>query len=310
MPTTFTLAHLSDPHLGPLVGLHPSEWRFKRLTGLINWHRNRRHVHLAATLAALVADLHQQAPDHIAVTGDLANLGLPRELADAQTWLERIGPPEQVSVVPGNHDIYVPFGRDPGVERWSARMASNPAGAEFAEPPVADRAASDRFPYVRRFGPVALVGVNSAVPMPPFIAAGRVGLAQAQRLGRVLGRLGDAGVVRIVLIHHPPLRAQAPVSRGMQDARETEHVLTRFGAELVLHGHMHVAMQYWWPGPTGPIPIIGVPSASLGRPHKREVLARYNLYRVKVGEGVAIELIERGLEAPEGPVVELGRMRL
>ena len=58
-------------------------------------------------LDALVADMRAQRPDHIAVTGDLVNLALEAEFAPAQAWLESVGEPQHVTVIPGNHDAYV-----------------------------------------------------------------------------------------------------------------------------------------------------------------------------------------------------------
>ena len=70
----FTLAHLSDPHLAPLPTPRWVELIGKRITGYINWQRKRRFIHDPAALAAIVADVKTQAPDHIAVTGDIANI--------------------------------------------------------------------------------------------------------------------------------------------------------------------------------------------------------------------------------------------
>ena len=72
----FTLAHLSDPHLAPLPEPRWSELIGKRVTGYINWQRKRRFIHDPAALAAIVADIKAQTPDHIAVTGDIANIAL------------------------------------------------------------------------------------------------------------------------------------------------------------------------------------------------------------------------------------------
>ena len=88
----FTLAHLSDPHLAPLPAARWSELIGKRLTGYINWQKRRRFIHDAATLDTIVADLKAQKPDHIAVTGDIANIGLAAEFARGRDWLEKLGP--------------------------------------------------------------------------------------------------------------------------------------------------------------------------------------------------------------------------
>ena len=103
----FTLAHLSDPHLAPLPAPRWRDLIGKRVTGYINWQRKRRFIHDAEVLGKIVADLKAQAPDHIAVTGDLANIALAEEFARGRDWLQDLGAPHDVSLVPGNHDAYV-----------------------------------------------------------------------------------------------------------------------------------------------------------------------------------------------------------
>ena len=58
-------------------------------------------------LAKIVADMKAQAPDHIAVTGDIANIALPAEFTRGRDWLESLGDATDVTFVPGNHDVYV-----------------------------------------------------------------------------------------------------------------------------------------------------------------------------------------------------------
>ena len=38
-------------------------------------------------LAKLVDDIHAQKPDHVAMTGDILNIGLPAEFQLARAWL-------------------------------------------------------------------------------------------------------------------------------------------------------------------------------------------------------------------------------
>jgi 3',5'-cyclic AMP phosphodiesterase CpdA len=297
--TPITIAHLTDVHLGPIAGFTPRYWNLKRLLGYVNWLYNRRQVYQIAVLDRIVADLEAQAPDHIAVTGDLVNIGLPQEHINALAWVESLGSPGDVTVIPGNHDIYSRLRGDPGTERWSAYMASCVQGAVHAD-------AGEAFPFVRMLGSVAIIGVNSAVPTPPLVASGRLGEEQLGRLGAVLERLGQAGVFRLVLIHHPPLPGQARRFRGLEDAALLEAVLSRHGAELVLHGHNHRNMLAWVPTGARALPVVGAPSAALGRHHKGEPLARYNLYRI-AGPPWEIELVGRGLEEAGGGIVELER---
>jgi 3',5'-cyclic AMP phosphodiesterase CpdA len=302
MTTPTTIAHLTDMHLGPIAGFGPRYWNLKRGLGYLNWMRNRRHAYERTVLDRIVADMAAQAPDHIAVTGDLANIGLPQEHIGALAWLESLGPPARVSVVPGNHDIYGYLGRDRGVRRWASYMASDVQGAAI----TGDGA---DFPFVRVVGRVALVGLNSAVPTPPAMAWGRVGGDQLGRLAAVLDRLREAGLFRLLLIHHPPLPEQASPARGLTDAPALAAILTGHGAELVIHGHNHRNMLAWLGSASGMFPIVGAPSASLGRGHKHERLARYNLYRIDAAAR-SIELIGRGLAEPGGAIVELERRAL
>jgi len=297
------LAHFSDLHLGPVEGFALRHWNVKRGLGYANWLGRRRRVHRPQVVAKLLEDLAGQQVDHIVVTGDLINIGLPSEYENALAWLKSLGPPDRVTVVPGNHDIYVRLKSDPGVARWHEYMSESPsrngAGARLV------------FPFVRRLGGVALIGLCSAVPTPPFVAAGRVGDNQLSALGVLLDRLRQEGLVRVILIHHPPLPDQASPRRGLADAAALAAALDRHGAELILHGHNHLDMltARTWSG--GHIPVVGVASASVARRHKREPLGRYNLIRIEGGrEPARIELVGRGLREPGGPVVEIERRLL
>jgi 3',5'-cyclic AMP phosphodiesterase CpdA len=88
----FTLAHLSDPHLGPLTKFSLRELIGKRATGYVNWRRKRRHAHDMEILGLIVADILAQKPDHIACTGDVSHIGLPTEFKTALSFLDTLGP--------------------------------------------------------------------------------------------------------------------------------------------------------------------------------------------------------------------------
>jgi 3',5'-cyclic AMP phosphodiesterase CpdA len=85
----FTLAHLSDIHLSPMPRARRRDLFGKRVLGYVNWHRGRKLVHRRDILDVLTRDLIERQPDHIAVTGDLVNLGLPEEFLLAAEWLRR-----------------------------------------------------------------------------------------------------------------------------------------------------------------------------------------------------------------------------
>jgi 3',5'-cyclic AMP phosphodiesterase CpdA len=297
MSAMFVLAHLSDPHLGPLPAPRLRELLGKRATGFINWRRKRHLIHRGDVLARIVADLKAQAPDHIAVSGDLVNIALPGEYVAALTWLSSLGPPHDVTLVPGNHDVYVRGAARFPPLHWSRYMRGDD-GAETA------------FPFLRRRGPLALIGLSSAVPTAPFMATGRLGGEQLARLAQMLDDCGRHGLFRVVMIHHPPISPPARRFKRLLDGADLCAVLSRHGAELVIHGHDHRRSLIELKGPRGPIPVVGVPSASEAPPGEHD-RAGYNLYRVE-GEAGAwrCDVISRGLSAAGDTVVEVSRTRL
>lgn len=301
MTDTLTIAHISDVHLAPVQGFHPRYWNAKRALGYLNWHRGRRSIHQKDVADRIAADALEHAPDHIAVTGDLANLGLPAEYDAALSWLNALGPADRVTVVPGNHDIYTQRLHGAScLERWADFMAPNAQGRAFSA------AGPDPFPFVRVLGGVALIGLNSAVPTPPFVAAGRVGEDQCRRLLQILKQLAAQDLVRVVLIHHPPLPGLAPPRRALEDASALERVLDEGGAELVLHGHNHKDMLNWRQHSQGDIPVLGVASGSASRAHGDEMAARYNLIRI-TGRGTEarIDVRVRGLVPTGGGISDI-----
>src|SRR5262245_21447329 len=294
---TFVLAHLSDPHLAPLPTPAPFELMGKRIGGYINWQKRRRHFHRADVLERIVADLKSQAVDHIAVTGDLVNLSLAAEFAPARAFLARLGPPQDVTVVPGNHDTYV----------WSKRHHPQLHWAEYMR---GDKSANNapQFPFVRMRGPLALIGVTSAVPTLPFRATGHLGRAQLARLAALLDE--HDGKFRVVLIHHPPQTRPEWHSRRLIDANAFTAVLKQHGAELGLHGHEHLDLIRWFDTPHGKVAAVGVPSAS-GTVGWKYDAAAYNLYTIEGKDSAwRCEMIARGLNGDGTRIVERKRVML
>jgi 3',5'-cyclic AMP phosphodiesterase CpdA len=292
----FTLAHLSDPHLPPLPAARLRDLAGKRAFGYLNWTRNRHKFHTRDVLDALVTDIQAQGPDHIAITGDLVNLALEAEFAPARAWLQSVGAPDRVTVVPGNHEAYVRTTRHRFTEAWGSYLGSDDA----PDGGVA-------FPFVRRRGSLALIGVSSAAPTPPLMATGWLGRPQLEALERILTLLSTEQVFRVLLIHHP-LRSQSYAKR-LTDSSELLALLKQYGVELILHGHDHVHSTMWIDGPNGSIPAIGVPSAS-ALAHGRYPAAAYNLFSIlRDGDGWRCEQRVRGFRDDAG-IQELRQTRL
>lgn len=302
MSQTLTFAHLTDPHLTSLDGVRASELCNKRILGYLSWRFSRRYEHRPEILAALQQDLQRTAPEHLVVSGDLTHLGLPAEFAQALQWLRGLGPPDRVTVIPGNHDAYVRTQWERTFALWWPYMAPEPPRAPDPTDPQAT------YPNVRVRGSVAFIGLSSARPSAPFLAVGGLGRQQLDRLAQVLRDTGGRGYCRVVLIHHPPLPGSVARRKHLTDSRALCDVLTREGAELVLHGHTHYTTWMDLTTPGGDIPVIGIPSASAVG-HKRGRSARYYLYRITpTGTQWRIEATIRGYSASDGRFVEAGQL--
>ncbi len=268
--TSFVLAHLSDPHLGPMPRPRLRELAGKRAIGYLNWQRKRHMIHRRDVLGELVADMKAQNPDHIAVTGDLVNIALPPEFTEARKWLESVGTPDHVSLVPGNHDAYVRGIREHFPHVW----------ADYLHGDGAASSSDATFPYLRRRGPLALVGVSTAVPTAPFMATGRLGHEQRGELEKILQQTSKEDSFRVLMIHHPPVTSPGRWAARLRDSDELLELIARYGVDLVLHGHDHRHATVWLNGPLGRIPAIGVPSAS-AMAHGHNHPAAYNLFSIE-----------------------------
>jgi 3',5'-cyclic AMP phosphodiesterase CpdA len=290
----FVLAHLSDPHLAPLPKPRLTELIGKRVTGYLNWHRSRHLCHRSDLLARIVEDLKAQGADHIAVTGDLVNISLAAEYPPAQTWLGALGSPHDVSLVPGNHDAYVRAAVQLPQLHWGDYMRGDDEGAA-------------PFPFLRRRGDVALIGLSTAVPTSPLMATGRLGAEQIARLAQLLDQTARDQLFRVVLIHHPPMSSRPNYFKRLTDGKALRKILARHGAELVLHGHDHMQTTRFLDGPHRYVPVIGVPSAS-GTVAGDHDPAAYNLYRIERYAGSwRWEMLTRGFFRGGDKVVELKR---
>lgn len=288
----FRLAHISDVHLGPLPAVTYRDLASKRMVGYVNWQRNRRrHMH-DAVIGEIVADLKTSGPDHLAVTGDLVNLALDSEIDTARLWLETLGSPLDVSVVPGNHDAYVPGAFDKACRSWGAWMRGDDVNSPISR---------DTFPYLRVRGNIALIGVTTARATAPFMANGFFMEGQAARLTRILEETGRRGLCRVIMIHHPPVRDAVAQHKRLFGIGRFRTVVDRAGAELVLHGHSHLPTLHH----LGRIPVVGVAAAGQS-PGGSHPAAQYNLLDIDGDKDAwRIRLTRRGLVDKSQPISDL-----
>ena len=269
-------AQLSDPHLTSLADVRLRSLRPKQIGGYLSWLRRRRHQHRPEVLQALLRDLQQSPPQQLLVTGDLTHIGLPQEFAQAAAWLRQLGDPARVALVPGNHDTCVPAAWGETFALWQPYMAADGAPTASAE--------LSQYPTLRVREDLAFIGLSTAVPTPYGKASGTLGEEQRRKLATLLDECRARGLFRVVYLHHCPAPGYERRRKALTDAAQLWALLESHGAELVLHGHGHHNVEHTLRSGQGPVPIIGVASASAIGGGRHEPAA-YNRYAVTRQEG-------------------------
>jgi len=248
----FYLAHISDIHLAPLPVPTLGQLFGKRITGYINWKKHRGLNLESHTLNRLMQELHMRGPDHLAITGDLVNLALDQEFAQARKWLYEQGDPKDISLVFGNHDAYV--------------IGAFKRACQYFKPWISSDIETSKqalFPYLRIRDRVAIIGVSSAVATSPFCAVGHFSRKQARALRTLCDLCREQHLFTVVLIHHPPLTHAATFYKKLWGIKRLQKVVAECGANLILHGHTHLPTLSYINGTNGDfVPVVGISSAS------------------------------------------------
>ncbi len=186
-----TIAHVSDLHFG---------------------------TEISAVADALAAELHENQPSLVIVSGDLTQRARRAQFTAARDFLARL--PQPQLVVPGNHDIplFDIFHRFLAPLRRYRRFI-----AEEVNPSFSDDA-------------IHVLGLNTARSFT--WKNGRISRAQIAHLDRQLSSIPDR--FKIVVTHHPFI--PPPQDAGIQlvgRAALAIPLLDRGGADLLLAGHLH-----------------------------------------------------------------------
>jgi 3',5'-cyclic AMP phosphodiesterase CpdA len=70
----------------------------------------------------------------------------------------------------------------------------------------------------------------------------------------------------------------------LRDAAGLQDVIARHGAELILHGHTHRRSRSEMPGPSGPVPVFGISSATAVHGDSRH-RAAFAVFRIAPADG-------------------------
>ncbi|MBY0363810.1 MAG: metallophosphoesterase [Phreatobacter sp.] len=296
------IAHVSDLHLTPVP--FPFGEGLKPALGWINWAR-KPGAHDGAIAARTLAAVAAARPDHVALSGDLIELGLAAEYAAAGAALAELGEPDRVSWAPGNHDVYTRRAEarlQAILGGWLAPCLTSPRRGEVAAPaagegaeamsetilplsrPLADLPPPGGgeavpaqhlgegdlracFPRLALAGRAAIVTLCSGTPTWLFSAEGELGAAQLGRLDTLLAGLDRRAQLPVLAIHHPPHAPGLSRLKRLRDGAALMALLDHHGCPLVLHGHLHRACDTVWTGATGTITLAGAPSASAAGRH-------------------------------------------
>ena len=231
------LVHLTDPHLSTLDGEKLSALRGKRWSGYLSWRKNRRKHYLPAVLRKLVEAVRAEGADQILLTGDLVHIGLESEIAQASEWLTTLGSAEQVMLVPGNHDIYAKGSSGSVLQAWPEYMFQ-------AVRPLDPNNTEGQFPIVRKLGNISLIGLSTGCVTPLFMATGKLGVEQLQKLEVLLKNEAAEGQMVVLLIHHPPLPGMTNWRKALTDAAALDTVLKKYPPLLVFYGHLHYNREH------------------------------------------------------------------
>lgn len=273
----FRITHVSDLHVLAPFGVEMRRVFFnKRMTGYANLVMKRGRVYRRDYLQSVLAAAALRS-DHLVVTGDITNLSLEGEYEEACRLLDDVSRSTEVTVVPGNHDIYLP-----GVHR--ERRFPHHFGGFFESdlPSLALDLPAGRFPSVKLRGPAAIIGITSAVPRPPFVSAGYIGRDQLAALERVLEDPEVSRRTAVVLVHHSPFDSRFRLEQlrgGLVDAAALRRILQPLSRGLVLYGHLHVRRHTRLKTAAGAIDAACATSAAVDHPSSR-VRAGFNSYEL------------------------------
>jgi 3',5'-cyclic AMP phosphodiesterase CpdA len=299
------IAHFSDLHVLSLEGVSPLRFLNKRVTGYANLRLKRGHIHHPRFVRAIAREIKKSGVDHVVITGDLTNLALETEFEAVHLLLhEELGlSPRDVSIVPGNHDLYT---------RGSLR--SKRFVKYFGEfmtsdlPELGIQIPLGRFPFVRLRGPAAIIGLSTAVPRLPMFATGRFGQAQMDALARVLEHPEVRKRTPVILMHHPahnPVRTMKRLMTGLNDAALLLETVRHVPRGFLLHGHLHARIQRKVRTSTGTMHSVGATSASLEHEDESK-MAGFNLY--EISDAGEIGRIEAHVVDPKGEGFRVGSL--
>jgi len=219
-----SIAHVTDLHLVEESYRGRGVLERMRLCWLnagrsIDPARRREHA-----LAALRSARHS---DHLLITGDLTEDGVPAQFELLAEVLSEAGlEPERVTLVAGNHDLYV----DPL------------AFTRALEGPLRRYARSSRPGQLLDIGSAFILPIDTAVKKPLTRSSGVFRPEQARQIAHCAADTSLRGRPLVVAQHHPPLGYRNCVWNfidGLDNVAAFSTLLHAHPRLHVVHGHTH-----------------------------------------------------------------------
>jgi 3',5'-cyclic AMP phosphodiesterase CpdA len=222
------LAHLSDLHL--LEANHGARRGMER----------RRLAYLSAARSHDAPDrrrraveaLHrarQSGAEHVVVTGDLTEDGIPAQYEVLAEVLHESGlAAHRVTLLAGNHDEYA------GDGAFAAALAG----------PLRDYAATSTPGVPVMLRDLSLLPISTALHQSYALSAGLVDAPALASVAQLAHESRKSGRALVLAMHHPPHGRAIPLMTwidGLRNHAEVRGILEEHDHVHVLHGHMHEA---------------------------------------------------------------------
>lgn len=242
------IAHLTDLHLletGHAARAMREKMRLSFLTlgRAIDAELHRRRFEKA------LDDAWKARADHLVISGDLTEDGLPEQFEIlAEVLSESRWSPDDVTIVPGNHDAYVE------VHAFERALAGPLSPWRRTSTPGA----------ITELPNATVIALSTTIDQHWLRAAGRVGEAQLVLLERLLVAQRHRPVA--IAMHHPPMPwgLQLRWIEGLLDVDSVAASLARHPHAHVLCGHIHKGGDHYFRG--GVEPQIFVANAVVDHP--------------------------------------------
>lgn len=221
------LAQISDLHL-----LSENARSRSFAAHFVSLHRRLDRPGRRLKFARALEAAHQAGAQHVAISGDLTEVGaLPEfevvaEVLDASPFA-----PEQVTLVPGNHDAYTR--RDAWQRAFEGPLAAyrksstwSPAGVQPVD-----------------LGALVLLPVDTSRYQSVASSFGVFTRETAEAIQRHFVGIGDSAAPRVIVQHHPPFPRKSAAWQyidGLQGWQSLFDILDAHPTLALLHGHTHL----------------------------------------------------------------------